>query len=264
MAKSVRKKIPPKFALKMKIIKDYGFAIDRNSAILDFGCGGGVCVKELLDCEYNATGCDIEFKNSENKDLQRMISEGRIRKIHLNPYRLPFKDDSFDFIFSDDVFEHVRNYPEAISELSRVLKPGGVCLHAFASRYRLIESHIFVPLSSIIQSYWWIYLWVLLGIRNEWTDCKTVRDRADRYYNYIKQNTNYLTRKDLANNFAGFFNDVVFCEKELMKFSRWGKYMSFLLDRFPSISSLYSSLRLRIIMTMKPNKILRQNIYYSA
>lgn len=255
MAKSVNKILPKKFELKMKIIKDFGYAINRKSSILDFGCGSGNSVKELLECGYNASGCDIEFKNTENNDLGIMIREGRIRKIHLDPYKLPFHDDSFDFIFSDDVFEHVKNYPEAISELSRVLKPSGVCLHTFASRYRFIESHTFVPLSSIIQAYWWIYVWVLLGIRNEWPDCRTVKERANRYYNYLKNKTNYLTKKDLQKNFAGYFNDVVFCEKEFLKFSRWGKYLSFLLKKIPRFSSLYSSLRLRIIMTMKPNKM---------
>jgi SAM-dependent methyltransferase len=267
MTKSVSKKPPNKFALKMKIIKDYGYGINRKSSILDFGCGSGNSVEELLECGYNVSGCDIEFKNSENKDLERMISEGRIRKILLDPYKLPFHDDTFDFIFSDDVFEHVRNYPEAISELSRVLKPHGVCLHTFASRYRFIESHTFVPLSSIIQAYWWIYVWVLLGIRNEWTDCKTVKERANRYYNYLKYKTNYLSKKDLQKNFAGYFNDVVFCEREFLKFSRWGKYLSFLLKKIPTFSSLYRSLRLRIIMTMKPNKLASNGfigtLYYS-
>lgn len=264
MSKSIRKRTPPKFLLKMKIIKEFGLKINRKSAILDFGCGSGNFVKELIECGYNAFGCDIEFKSIDNNDLEMMINEGSIRRISLTPYRLPFQDDSFDFIFSDDVFEHVKNYPEAISELSRVLKPRGVCLHTFASRYRFIESHVFVPLSSVIQSYWWIFFWVLLGIRNEWTDCRTIKERAFRYYNYLKEKTNYLPKRELLKDFSDYFVDVVFCEKEFLKFSRWGKYLSFLLKKMPSISSLYSSFRLRIIMTMKPNKINQQNFYPSV
>ncbi|MEM5787969.1 MAG: class I SAM-dependent methyltransferase [Syntrophobacteraceae bacterium] len=39
--------------------------------------------------------------------------------------RLPFKSDTFDAVFSLNVFEHLRNPFESASEIMRVLKPGG-------------------------------------------------------------------------------------------------------------------------------------------
>jgi 2-polyprenyl-6-hydroxyphenyl methylase/3-demethylubiquinone-9 3-methyltransferase len=39
---------------------------------------------------------------------------------------LPFEDRSFGAVFCCDVLEHVRDLPKVISEISRVLKPGGV------------------------------------------------------------------------------------------------------------------------------------------
>ena len=42
---------------------------------------------------------------------------------------IPFPDDSFDFVFSSNVLEHVENLPQLHSEIARVLKPGGSAIH---------------------------------------------------------------------------------------------------------------------------------------
>ena len=54
-----------------------------------------------------------------------MINTHILRVISENPYRIPFDDNTFDIVFSDQVFEHVQDYPTAISEIKRVLKPTG-------------------------------------------------------------------------------------------------------------------------------------------
>ncbi len=40
--------------------------------------------------------------------------------------RLPFPDEAFDLIECDAVLEHVRRPPDVVSELQRVLRPGGL------------------------------------------------------------------------------------------------------------------------------------------
>lgn len=132
------------------------------------------------------------------------------------------------FIFSDDVFEHVRNYPETIYELSRVLKPDGICLHTFVSCYRPIETHTFIPLSSIIQSYRWLNLWALLGVGSKRNVEQSLKEKIKFYHDYLNNNTNYLPKRSLRNYFSASFNDVKFCEKELLMFSQRGRrYFSF-------------------------------------
>lgn len=41
---------------------------------------------------------------------------------------LPFKDAEFDFIFASHVLEHIKDDLSAISEIRRVLKPGGIAI----------------------------------------------------------------------------------------------------------------------------------------
>lgn len=58
---------------------------------------------------------------------------------------LPFKDASFDFVFSLNVFEHLRAPEKAAAEIRRVLRPGGrVFIHtAFLQPLHSEPSHYF-------------------------------------------------------------------------------------------------------------------------
>ncbi len=42
---------------------------------------------------------------------------------------LPFEENSFDFVISDQVLEHVENPLKAVAESHRVLKQGGIAIH---------------------------------------------------------------------------------------------------------------------------------------
>jgi ubiquinone/menaquinone biosynthesis C-methylase UbiE len=42
---------------------------------------------------------------------------------------LPFKDDTFDFVISDQVIEHIHDPKKAICESHRVLRKGGAAIH---------------------------------------------------------------------------------------------------------------------------------------
>jgi SAM-dependent methyltransferase len=42
---------------------------------------------------------------------------------------LPFKENSFDFVISDQVLEHLDNPKKAVTESYRVLKRGGIAIH---------------------------------------------------------------------------------------------------------------------------------------
>jgi SAM-dependent methyltransferase len=55
-----------------------------------------------------------------------------------NLLSLQFPDESFDFVFSDQVLEHVGGDPQqAVDESWRVLRPGGIALHTTCFIYQL-------------------------------------------------------------------------------------------------------------------------------
>jgi SAM-dependent methyltransferase len=50
---------------------------------------------------------------------------------HKNLTALPYADASFDYVFVDDIFQHVPNLDKALGEALRVLAPGGILLSTF-------------------------------------------------------------------------------------------------------------------------------------
>ena len=97
--------------------------LDKNSVILDLGCGVGYGTYLLSQVAKNIIGIDIseEAINYANENYgalncQFMVYDG----MQTNYY-----DESFDVIVSFQVIEHVVNDIQFISEAYRLLKPGG-------------------------------------------------------------------------------------------------------------------------------------------
>jgi SAM-dependent methyltransferase len=238
--------------LKLNIIREFGFSCGPGSFILDFGCGSGQRVQILRDLGFQAFGCDFEFKTDEKTDTEGMRQNGFIRLINPQKYVLPFEDGSFDLVFSDQVFEHVQNYPESISEIARVLKSDGTAFHIFPPRYTPIEPHVYVPLGTIIQSYWWLHLWALLGVRKKDQKGLSAKDTATANFRYLTNKTHYLPKARISREFRHYFRRVVFGERAFLKHSRRGKYLHILSTVFPFLPSLYSAFRSRVLVAQTP------------
>jgi len=223
---------------------------------MDLGCGGGKRVQELNASGYQAFGCDFQFQAAENTDTKYMAEKRIIRLLDSKDYVLPFEDNMFDFIFSEQVFEHVQDYPQTISEIERVLKPTGFCLHIFPSRYKPIEPHVYVPFSSIIRSYGWLYFWSMLGIRNEFQEGLSAQETANRNYAYLRNKTNYLSKRKIVEAFEISFNDVIFCEGKFLKYltSPKGRLVYALSRVFPFLPLIYSTFNTRVVFARRPHK----------
>jgi len=135
---------------------------NKNSRILDFGCGQGEMADYLDKLGFDAFGCDIH----KNWDGDSATPKEHLAVIQMNPYRLPYPDNNFDLVFSTSVLEHVQNPEDVFSEIHRVLKPGGISMHYFPAKFYLpAEPHILVPLVNFFWPNcpnWWIKFWVLL------------------------------------------------------------------------------------------------------
>jgi len=233
--------------LQLSIINDLGYKVHPDATVLDFGCGAGGLVKAYRDKGYQAYGCDVSFK--DGADVAVMQKEGTIRLIDLQSYRLPFDDGMFDLVVSDQVMEHVQDYSQALSEIKRVLRPGGVCLHFFPARYKPIEPHAYVPLASFIQSYWWLSIWAYLGIRNEHQGGLSPKEVAIRNFDYLRNNTNYLKKAELRKEFEHFFPEVKFCERAFLRNNIRARFISKISKVFPFIPGIYSTFHSRVVVT---------------
>jgi len=235
--------------LQIALVDELGFKLRPAATVLDLGCGSGSTVTEYRGLGYDAFGCDFAFK--DGPDVESHHYHGLIRLIDKTRYRLPFDDNSFDFVFSDQVFEHVRNYDETLSEIRRVLKPEGISLHFFPSRYTPIEPHVFVPLATIIQQRWWLAIWTTLGVRGSHQKAMAVREVVDANHIYLASCTNYLSKRAIARFVSRHFSDYRFCEGPFLKLSSRGRIIHRLGRFVPILPSVYSTLRARVLFFRK-------------
>lgn len=95
----------------------------HKAEVLDAGCGTGGLIRTLEQHEplWSITGVDFSpmaCSMAKERTHARII-QGSVTD-------LPFANESFDIVLSADVISEVEDPSQALSEFSRVLKPGGV------------------------------------------------------------------------------------------------------------------------------------------
>ncbi|MFC1951675.1 class I SAM-dependent methyltransferase [Chloroflexota bacterium] len=90
--------------------------------ILDYGCGQGRYIGVLEEAFPGAeiNGCDISTVAIE-KAKNRYPKHSFLQFCDITPY----ESDTFDFILSIEVFEHVEDIFKTLNDISRILKVGG-------------------------------------------------------------------------------------------------------------------------------------------
>lgn len=224
----------------------------KTIRVLDFGCGAGHLVGALLELGYDAWGCDIQG----DWTLKPVVSVDRIRFINREPYRLPFEDSAFDVVVSTSVLEHAQNTEECMVEIARILKPGGVSMHLLPSKWYLpTEPHIYVPLANFFWPTiprWWLGLWALLGVRNEYQQGKGWREVLTLNAEYCRGGLIYLTKRQMKDICMRVFGNFSIAERFFVDYSHGGA--ASLARRFPirPVSDwLVSSFRMMLIVSRR-------------
>jgi SAM-dependent methyltransferase len=96
-------------------------SLGHANRVLDLGCGDGRLSAELDAAEL--TAADVSLTALER--ARRRLPGARI--VELEPDApLPFDDGAFDLVLCAETIEHVRDVQLLLSEVRRVLQPGGV------------------------------------------------------------------------------------------------------------------------------------------
>jgi ubiquinone/menaquinone biosynthesis C-methylase UbiE len=103
-----------------------------DETILDAGCGTGIFTTDFLEKGPKVVGMDISPKMLEvavykARDYDFLPVKGNILD-------LPFLDNYFDKVVSNTAIEFIADGAKAVSELFRVLKPGGTLVIATLNR----------------------------------------------------------------------------------------------------------------------------------
>lgn len=97
--------------------------------LLDCGCGPGTITVNLAEivAPGDVVGIDIVDKQFEiGRTYARERGLSNVRFETGNIYDLPFSSNNFDAVFAHAILYHLKTPRKALTELYRILKPGGV------------------------------------------------------------------------------------------------------------------------------------------
>jgi 2-polyprenyl-3-methyl-5-hydroxy-6-metoxy-1,4-benzoquinol methylase len=115
--------------------------LPAGARILDAPCGSGVLAAALAERGFAAVGADVDT------EAAAMLGPA-FSQVNLNE-SLPWKEQTFDAVFSTEGIEHLENHFSFLRGICRILKPGGILLlttpniAALRSRMRFFGSGFF-------------------------------------------------------------------------------------------------------------------------
>jgi SAM-dependent methyltransferase len=185
--------------------------VERTAApgarVLDFGCGDGTVVRMLRARGFDAYGADVRWPGANYGDIEAaVLGRGGVLRYYEEGGRLPFADDSFDLVISDQVFEHVEPLEAAAREIERVAAPGAVAYHHFPYRTVWREGHIGIPFAHRLPPGRLRLLYTMLLRRlgfGKWKDERSVRRWAEESLDWVDRWTVYRSEAEIEAAFGG-------------------------------------------------------------
>lgn len=137
----------------------------RDADVLDLGAGSGLISRYLRPHVRSIVAADRDTGPFAVDDVEIRRTDG---------IALPFAEARFDIVVYNHVLEHVGDREaqgQAIAEIVRVLRPGGLVYLATPNRWTVMEPHFRLPLLSWFPQALADAYVRRLG-RGSWYDCK--------------------------------------------------------------------------------------------
>ena len=110
-------------AEELRHVADALAAYVPQGAVLDMGCAEGNIAGMLFEqpVVVGLDNCEELIRHNTRRDVYRSL-------VLADACRMPFKDSSFGYVFSNSVIEHIPDNAALLAEVSRVLKDKGFFL----------------------------------------------------------------------------------------------------------------------------------------
>jgi ubiquinone/menaquinone biosynthesis C-methylase UbiE len=98
---------------------------EPDQRLLDVGCGNGAAaIHAATTLGLDAVGVEVDPDEIQAANATPARPD-RVTFLAADATALPFPAGEFDLVYTNKTTHHIPNWPQALGEMARVLKPGG-------------------------------------------------------------------------------------------------------------------------------------------
>ena len=199
--------------------------------LLDLGAGAGIV--EQMNFRGKATricGVDLDPRVAQNA----FLDEGRVS----DAGEIPYPDNSFDLVFSDNVLEHLAEPEKVFAEVARVLKSGGVFMFKTPNKWH------YMPTIARLTPHRF----------HQYINRKRGREEVDTFPTLYRANTKGdVTRLARQSGFEVIQIDRIEGRPEYLRITPLTYLLGALYERLVNAFSLFAPFRVLLIGSLRKN-----------
>ncbi len=196
---------------------------ENEGAVLDYGCGRGEIVEAGLSLGMEIYGVEEFYGGSNIRETVKGkgLLGHEIKELDKRG-KIPFQDNFFDLVVSNQVFEHVKDLDFVINEITRVLKPNGKLLCLFPSKDTIREDHCGIAFTHWFSKesslrYYWLLLYRKMGCGRAKGD-KSPEQWSKDLQIWLNKYTYYRSMREIEHIFKSRFSDFRHIEDDYILF----------------------------------------------
>lgn len=181
------------------------FSRHRGERVLEIGGGMGTDLAQFALHGADVTDVDLSAGHLEHARENFRLRGLAGRFVHHDAEGLPFPDATFDVVYSNGVIHHTPNTRDAVAEIRRVLKPGGLAIVMVYAETSLHYWGVQVFLRGLRQ-----------GLIEHWSMGEIMSRGVELTANDARPLVKVYTRRRLRQLFAGF-DDICIVQRQLTR-----------------------------------------------
>lgn len=138
--------------LYKNIFKKY---ITKETRLLEAGCGSSTTslyftpkIKEFVGLDISEEALRISRQKAKEKGIHNA------RFVKGDCFKMPFKDNSFDIVWSQGLLEHFDNSKDILKEKMRVCKRGGIIITSVPAKWSCHKVWYMLTRPSLLRRFW--------------------------------------------------------------------------------------------------------------
>lgn len=128
--------------------------VEAGETILDLGTGSGYALRALRDTKGAGRGYGIDGSPEMVRNARSYTDDSSLAFLLGDFDSLPLADDSVDHVFSMEAFYYANDPHHTLSELARILRPGGTFFCAVNYYEENVHSHEWQERISVEMTRW--------------------------------------------------------------------------------------------------------------